>query len=160
MPRKPLKPKDRRPLPPPDCKYGSILVARFINKINYRGKKSLAERIVYKAFDYIKEKTGEDPVKVFTQAVENARPLLEVKPRRVGGATYQVPVEVPTMRGTTLAMRWIIEVARANRGSREFYVSLGEEVIQAYKKEGAVIKKREDLHKMAEANRAFAHYRW
>lgn len=160
MPRRPLKPRERRPLPPPDIKYNSVLVARFINKINYEGKKSLAERIVYKAFDYIKEKLGEDPLKVFTQAVENARPLLEVRPRRVGGATYQVPVEVPTIRGETLVMRWIIEVARAHRGSRQFYQSLAEEIIAAYKKEGAVIKKRDDLHKMAEANRAFAHYRW
>lgn len=163
MPRKPLKPKDRRPLPPPDFKYNSVLVARFINKINYQGKKSLAERLVYSAFDYVKEKTGEDPVKVFTQAVENARPLLEVKPRRVGGATYQVPVEVPLIRGQTLAMRWMIESARENRekrGNRRFYESLGEEIIMAWKKEGSVIKKRDDLHKMAEANRAFAHYRW
>lgn len=107
----------------------------------------------------IKEKTGEDPVKVFTQAIENARPLLEVKPRRVGGATYQVPVEVPNLRSTTLAMRWIIEAAR-NRGSKQFYERLCEEILLAYKKEGSVIKKREDVHKMAEANRAFAHYRW
>ncbi|MGC8867483.1 MAG: 30S ribosomal protein S7 [Elusimicrobiales bacterium] len=160
MPRKPLKPKEKRPLPPPDFKYNSVLVARFINKINYRGKKSLAEKIVYSAFDYIKEKTGKEPLEVFTQAVENAKPLLEVRPRRVGGATYQVPVEVPPIRGTTLAMRWLIEVARENRGSREFYISLGDEIISAYKKEGAVIKKRDDFHKMAEANRAFAHYRW
>jgi len=160
VPRKSLKPHERRPLPPPDIKYNSVLVARFINKINYRGKKSLAERIVYSAFDLIKEKTGEDPLKVFTQAIENARPLLEVKPRRVGGATYQVPVEVPNLRGTTLAMRWLIEAARNNRGSRNFYESLCDEIILAYKKEGGVIKKREDVHKMAEANRAFAHYRW
>lgn len=159
MPRKSLKPNERRPLPPPDYKYNSVLVARFINKINYRGKKSLSERIVYSAFDLIKEKTGEDPLKVFTQAIENARPLLEVKPRRVGGATYQVPVEVPVLRGTTLAMRWIIETAR-NRGSKNFYERLCEEIISAYKKEGSVIKKREEVHKMAEANRAFAHYRW
>lgn len=160
MPRKALKPHERRPLPPPDIKYNSVLVARFINKINYRGKKSLAERIVYSAFDIIKQKTDEDPLKVFTQAIENARPLLEVKPRRVGGATYQVPVEVPNMRGTTLAMRWLIEAARNSRGSRSFYESLADEIILAYKKEGSVIKKREDVHKMAEANRAFAHYRW
>lgn len=159
MPRKALKPNERRPLPAPDIRYNSILVSRLINKINYRGKKSLSERIVYSAFDMIKEKTGEDPVKVFTQAIENARPLLEVKPRRVGGATYQVPVEVPNLRSTTLAMRWIIEAAR-NRGSKQFYERLCEEILLAYKKEGSVIKKREDVHKMAEANRAFAHYRW
>lgn len=159
MPRRALKPNERRPLPPPDVRYNSVLVSRFINKINYRGKKSLAERIVYKAFDMIKEKSGEDPVKVFAQAIENARPLLEVKPRRVGGATYQVPVEVPNMRSTTLAMKWIIEAAR-NRGSKQFYERLCEEILLAYKKEGSVIKKREDIHKMAEANRAFAHYRW
>ncbi len=163
MPRKALKPHERRPLPPPDVKYNSVLVARFINKINYGGQKSLAERIVYNAFDIIKEKTGEDPLKVFTQAIENARPLIEVKPRRVGGATYQVPVEVPNNRSITLAMRWIIETARENRekkGFKHIWESIADEIIQAYKKEGAVIKKREDVHKMAEANRAFAHYRW
>jgi len=159
MPRKALKPNERRPLPPPDNKYNSILVARFINKINHRGQKSLAEKIVYTAFDLIKEKTGEDPLKVFNQAIENARPLLEVKPRRVGGATYQVPVEVPNMRSTSLAMIWIIEAAR-NRGSKNFHERLAEEILSAYKKEGGVIKKREDVHKMAEANRAFDHYRW
>lgn len=159
MPRKPLKPHERRPLPPPDVKYNSVLVARFINRINFRGQKSLAERLVYKAFDLIKEKTGEDPLKVFTQAIENAKPLVEVKPRRVGGATYQVPVEVPVMRGTTLAMRWIIDAAR-NRNGKPTYIRLAEEIISAYKKEGSAVKKREDVHKMAEANRAFAHYRW
>jgi len=159
MPRKSLKPNEKRPLPQPDYKYNSVLVARFINKINHRGQKSLAERIVYHAFDIIKEKTGDDPLKIFNQAIENARPLLEVKPRRVGGATYQVPVEVPNMRGTNLAMMWIIETAR-NRGSKNIDERIAEEIISAYKKEGSVIKKREEVHKMAEANRAFAHYRW
>jgi len=159
MPRKALKPNERRSLPLPDIRYNSILVSRFINKINYRGQKSMAERTVYKAFELIKEKTGEDPIKVFNQAIENARPLLEVKPRRVGGATYQVPVEVPNMRSTSVAMRWIIDAAK-NRGNKNFYERLSEEIISAYKKEGGVIKKREDMHKMAESNRAFAHYRW
>ena len=163
MPRKPLKPHERRPMPPPDIKYNSVLVARFINKINYRGKKFLAEKLVYEAFDIVKQKTNDDPLKVFTTAVNNAKPLLEVKPRRVGGATYQVPVEVPNTRGETLAMRWIIEAARANRepkGFKRFSESLAEEIILASKKEGNAVKKKDDLHKMAEANRAFAHYRW
>lgn len=157
MVRREVKP---RPLPPGDIKYNSQLVQRFINKINYRGKKNLAMKIVYGTFDLIKERTGEDPLKVFVQAIENVRPLVELRPRRIGGATYQVPVEVPQVRGETLAMRWIINFARQRKG-KPIIEKLTEEILAAYKKEGsAAIKKREDTHKMAEANRAFAHYRW
>ncbi len=157
MARRPVK---KRPLPPPDPVYNSVMLSRFINKINYRGKKNLAMRIVYKALDIIKQKTNEDPLKVFLQAVENARPLVELRPRRIGGATYQIPVEVPQIRGETLAMRWIIEFARKRKG-KPMSEKLAEEILQAYRKENSlVIKKREETHKMAEANRAFAHYRW
>ncbi|MDW8056487.1 MAG: 30S ribosomal protein S7 [Elusimicrobiota bacterium] len=157
MSRRPVK--VRREIPP-DVRYNSVLVQRFINKINYRGKKNLAMKIVYDAFDIIKEKLNEDPLKVFIQAVENSRPLVELRPRRIGGATYQVPVEVPQYRGETLAMRWLIEYARQRKG-KPMREKLAEEIISAYKKENsAVIKKKEDTHKMAEANRAFAHYRW
>jgi small subunit ribosomal protein S7 len=159
MPRKPLKPREKRKLPLPDYKYNSVLVSRFINKILQRGKKTLAERIVYDAFDIIKKKLNEDPLKVFTEAVENVRPLLEVRPRRIGGATYQIPGEVPQIRGETLALRWIIQYARERKGM-PISQKLAEEIISAYRKEGAAIKKREDTHKMAEANKAFAHYRW
>ncbi|MFN3966565.1 MAG: 30S ribosomal protein S7 [Endomicrobiia bacterium] len=160
MPRKKLKPREKnKRVIIPDIKYNSLLVARFINKINFRGKKTVAEEIVYKAFDIIKEKTKKDPLEVFTKAIENVRPLLEVKPRRVGGATYQVPVEVPQTRGETLAMRWILQFARERKGA-PMYQKIADEIISAYNKEGPAIKKREDTHKMAEANRAFAHYRW
>jgi small subunit ribosomal protein S7 len=157
MARRPVKVK-REILP--DIRYNSVLVARFINKINYRGEKNLAIKIVYDAFSIIKQKLNEDPLKVFIQAIENARPLVELRPRRIGGATYQVPVEVPQYRSETLAMRWIIEYARQRKG-KPMKEKLAEEIIAAYKKENsAVIKRREDTHKMAEANRAFAHYRW
>jgi len=157
MARRPVKIK-REVLP--DIRYNNVLVSRFINKINYRGKKNLAMKIVYGAFDIIKQKLNEDPLKVFLQAIENARPLVELKPRRIGGATYQVPVEVPQYRSETLAMRWLIEYARQRKG-KPMKEKLAEEIIAAYKKENsAVIKRREDTHKMAEANRAFAHYRW
>mgnify|MGYP000288936570 CR=1 FL=1 len=159
MPRKKLKPREKRPLPPPDYKFGSVLVQRFINKINYRGKKTIAEKICYCAFDLIKQKTNQDPLKVFEQAIENTRPLLEVRPRRIGGATYQVPIEVPKIRGETIAMRWLIQFARQRKGIPMFK-KLAEEILLAYNKEGPVIKKREDTHKMAEANKAFAHFRW
>src|SRR5450830_675107 len=108
MPRKSLRPRERRGLPKPDSKYNSVLVARFVNKLNFAGKKSTAERIFDKAMAIIKEKTGEDPIVVFNKAMENVRPLVEVRPRRVGGATYQVPMEVPPVRSTTIAMRWIL----------------------------------------------------
>jgi small subunit ribosomal protein S7 len=159
MPRKELKPREKRGLPDPDFKYGSVLVSRFIGRLNYEGKKSTAEKIFYSALDKIQKKTNEDPLTVFNRAVENTRPLLEVRPRRVGGATYQVPSEVRPERGALMAFKWILTVARAKTG-KPMSDRLAEEFIAASKKEGAAIKKREDTHKMAEANQAFAHYRW
>jgi small subunit ribosomal protein S7 len=159
MPRKALKPKERRGLPEPDSKYGSVLIARFIGKLNFEGKKSIAESIMYDSFDIIKERTNEDPITVFNRALDNVRPLLEVRPRRVGGATYQVPMEVPKSRSMTLAINWLIKIARSKTG-KPMCERLAQEIVDASKKEGAAIKKREDTHKMAEANKAFAHYRW
>jgi len=159
MPRKELRPRERRGLPAPDSKYNSVLIARFINRLNFTGKKSRAEHIFYGALDIVKERTKEDPLTVFNQAIENVRPLLEVRPRRVGGATYQVPMEVPQIRSTSLAMRWIIQYAEARTG-KPMSERLAQEFIDASKKEGSAIKKREDTHKMAESNKAFAHYRW
>ncbi|MDR3071193.1 MAG: 30S ribosomal protein S7 [Endomicrobium sp.] len=159
MPRKALKPKEKRGLPEPDSKFCSVIVGRFISKLNFAGKKSIAEAIVYDSFDIIRERTGEDPIVVFNRALENIRPLLEVRPRRVGGATYQIPMEVPEFRSITLAINWLIEIARSKTG-RPMCEKLAQEFIDGSKKEGAAIKKREDTHKMAEANKAFAHYRW
>jgi len=159
MPRKGLRPRDRRGLPPADFKYNSVLVARLINKLNYRGQKHAAEHIMYGAMDIIAERAKEDALNVLTKAIENVRPLLEVKARRVGGATYQVPIEVSPTRSSTLAMRWILDAARAKAG-KPMAVRLADELFAASKKEGVAYKKREDTHKMAESNRAFAHYRW
>jgi small subunit ribosomal protein S7 len=159
MPRKALKPREKRGLPDGDSKFGSVIVARFISKLNFEGKKSTAERIMYDSFDIIKEKSQEDPVIVFNRAIENVRPLLEVRPRRVGGATYQVPMEVPALRSTTLAINWLIDIARSKTG-KPMCERLSQEILDASKKEGAAMKKREDTHKMAEANKAFAHYKW
>jgi len=159
MPRKGLRPRDRRPLPPADYKYNSVLMARFINKINFEGKKATAEKIVFDALDIIKAKTKADPMEVFTKCIENVRPLLEVKARRVGGATYQVPVEVKPLRSTSVAMRWLLSAAQGRKG-RPMAEKLAEEIILGSKKEGTAFKKREDTHKMAEANRAFAHFKW
>ena len=159
MPRKGLRPRDRRDAPPADFKYNSVLLSRLVNKINFQGKKIASEHIVYGALQIVAEKTKEDAVAVFTKAIENVRPLLEVKARRVGGANYQVPIEVRPARGVTLAMRWILAAARARKGL-PMATRLAEELLLAYKKEGVAIKKREDAHRMAEANRAFAHYRW
>jgi len=159
MPRKGLRPRDRRDAPPPDFKFNSVLISRFVNRINFQGKKTVAERIVYDALEIIKEKTKEDALVVFTKAIENVRPILEVKARRVGGANYQVPIEVRPARSSTLAMRWMLNAARDRKG-RPMAEQLAEEILLAYKKEGAAFKKREDTHRMAEANRAFAHYRW
>lgn len=143
-----------------DPKYNSKIVAKLINIIMTRGKKSLAENIVYGAFDIIKQKSGEDdPLKVFNKSLENIRPRLEVKPRRVGGATYQVPIEVTQERGISLALRWIKDFSRAKKG-KPMMERLAEEILAGYKGEGAAIKKRDDTHKMAEANKAFAHFRW
>ena len=159
MPRKGLRPRDRRGLPPADFKYSSVLVSRLINKLNYRGQKNAAERVVYGAMALLAERAKEDALNVLTNAIENVRPLLEVKARRVGGATYQVPIEVSPTRSSTLAMRWILDAARQKSG-KPMAVRLADELMAASKKEGVAFKKREDTHKMAEANRAFAHYRW
>ncbi|MCD6551050.1 30S ribosomal protein S7 [Thermotoga sp.] len=149
---------ERRQIPP-DPVYGDVLVAKLINKVMWDGKKTIAQKIVYGAFDIIKEKMKKDPLEVFKQAVENVKPVLEVRPRRVGGATYQVPIEVQEPRRTSLAIRWIVEAARAKKG-RPMKEKLAEEIMAAYNNTGAAIKKKEDTHRMAEANRAFAHYRW
>ncbi|MEW6740407.1 MAG: 30S ribosomal protein S7 [Nitrospirota bacterium] len=143
----------------PDPKYNSKLVSRFISVILRDGKKSTAERAFYGALDILKEKTGSDPLKVFKTAVENVKPLLEVKPRRVGGATYQVPMEVRPHRKVALALRWIVDYSRG-RKEKTMREKLAGELLDAYNNTGSSIKKKEDTHRMAEANRAFAHYRW
>jgi len=143
----------------PDLRYNSVLVAKFINKIMKDGKKSLATRIMYQAMDILQERTRRPALEVLEEAVRNVSPILEVKPRRVGGATYQVPVEVPPHRQTSLAIRWILGAAR-NRSGRSMAEKLAAELMDAVNKTGAAIKKREDTHRMAEANQAFAHYRW
>lgn len=159
MPRKGLRPRDRREAPAPDFKYNSVLVSRFVNRMNFNGKKTIGEKILYEAMDILAEKTKEDALTVLTQAIENVRPKVEVKARRVGGANYQVPIDVNPTRSTTLAMRWILAAARTRKG-RPMAEHLAEELLLAYKKEGSAIKKREDTHRMAEANRAFAHFRF
>lgn len=143
----------------PDPKYNSKIVSKFINVMLKDGKKSVAERIFYGAFDIIREKTGQDPLKVFKTALDNVKPVIEVKPRRVGGATYQVPVEIRPHRRTALAIRWIIQYARA-RSEKTMRERLAGELLDAFNNTGSSIKKKEDTHKMAEANKAFAHYRW
>ena len=144
---------------PPDPKYGDTLVTSCVNVIMKRGKKSLAQRIVYGAFDVLEERTGEEPLKVFKQAVENVKPVLEVRSRRVGGSTYQIPVEVTPSRRMALSLRWLIGSARS-RGERGMVQRLAAELLEAYNNTGNAIKKKEDTHRMAEANKAFAHYRW
>jgi len=143
----------------PDAKYGSLVIAKFINFVMYDGKKTSAEKIIYTALDNIKSKTKLDPLKVFTDAINNIRPNLEVMSRRVGGATYQVPVEVKSKRSETLALRWLLEASR-KRKNKTMSEKLFNEVMDASQRKGAAIKKREDTHKMAESNKAFAHYRW
>ena len=143
----------------PDPKYKNVTVSRFINTIMTQGKKSKAESIVYGALATLAEKTGKPAVEVFKKALDNARPLLEIKPRRIGGATYQVPIDVKPERGMSIAMRWIRNFARAKKG-KPMGVKLADELLEAYNGQGSAIKKREDTHKMAEANKAFAHYRW
>ena len=143
----------------PDPKYKSLVLAKFINFVMYDGKKTTAEKIIYTALDEIKIKTKEDPIKVFNDAINNIRPNLEVRSRRVGGATYQVPVEVKTKRSQTLALRWLL-IATRKRKNKTMSDKLLNEVMDAYQNKGAAIKKREDTHKMAESNKAFAHYRW
>ncbi|MFH1776179.1 MAG: 30S ribosomal protein S7 [Candidatus Omnitrophota bacterium] len=143
----------------PDPKYKNKLVSKLINMIMKKGKRSLAEHIVYGAFDIIAEKTKKNPLEVFQKALENVRPLLELKPRRVGGATYQVPIEVKQERGMALALRWVQSYAKLKK-NRPMQERLAMEILDAYKREGASVKKKEDTHKMAEANKAFAHFRW
>jgi len=143
----------------PDPKFGNLLLARFINMVMKSGKKSVAERIIYGALDQIQERGSSDPVEVLDKALENIRPMVEVKSRRVGGATYQVPVEVRAMRRTTLAMRWVIDAAR-NRSEKSMALRLAGELMDASESRGAAVKRKEDTHRMAEANKAFAHYRW
>ncbi|MEO2068209.1 MAG: 30S ribosomal protein S7 [Desulfurobacteriaceae bacterium] len=151
------------PVPPreilTDPVYGDKLVAKLINKVMKDGKKSKAEKIVYGAFEIIREKLGEDPLAVFHKAVENVKPIMEVRPRRVGGATYQVPMEVNERRQIHLALKWIVDAARA-RSERGMVNKLANELIDAYNERGGAYKKKEDTHRMAEANKAFAHYRW
>ncbi len=148
----------RRPVLP-DPVYGSETVTKFINNLMYEGKKSLSERIFYDAMKIIEERTGQSGENVFKQALNNAKPVLEVKSRRVGGATYQVPVEVRPERRNALAMRWLINYSRA-RGEKTMSERLAAELLAASRNEGATIKKKDDTHRMAEANKAFAHYRW
>jgi len=144
---------------PPDAKYNSVWVQTMINKVMRNGKKSTAERIVYDALELVAQRTKEDPRTVFEQAMRNAMPVLEVRPRRVGGATYQIPLEVRPARQISLAMRWILGSARGRSG-RPMAERLAAELIDAYREQGAAIKKRDDTHRMAEANKAFVHYRW
>jgi small subunit ribosomal protein S7 len=156
MPRKGRVPK-REVLPDP--KYHTKLVSKFVNGIMWDGKKSIAETILYDAFDIMAEKTKEDPVKIFEKAIENVRPILEVRSRRVGGSTYQVPVEVRPERSQALAIRWLINFSRS-RGEKSMMEKLASELLDAAANRGSSVKKKEDTHKMAEANKAFAHYRW
>ena len=143
----------------PDPIYNDIVLTKLINSIMLDGKKGIAQGIVYGAFDYIEEKTGEEPLEVFYKAMNNIMPVLEVKARRIGGATYQVPVEVRPERRETLGLRWLVQYARA-RGEKTMIERLAKEIMDAANNTGASVKKREDVHKMAEANKAFAHYRW
>lgn len=143
----------------PDAIYNNRLVTQLINKVLLDGKKSVAEGIVYGAFDIVAEKTGQEAISVFKKAMDNIRPTLEVKPKRVGGATYQVPMEVNSRRATTLAIRWMVDFARS-RKENTMKERLAGEIMDAAENTGASIKKREDLYKMAESNRAFSHYRW
>lgn len=150
---------DKEQLISPDPKYDNLLVARFVNQVMRRGKKSIARKNVYTSFDIIKEKTKQEPLDVFEKAIDNVAPRLEVRSRRIGGATYQVPMEVGRKRATTLAMRWIIKSARAGKGV-PFAQRLAKELMDANNKEGSAFKKKENVHKMAEANKAFAHFAW
>lgn len=141
----------------PDLKYQSITVAKFINKVMVRGQKETARNLIYGAFDILKEKTGKEPLEIFEGALKNASPLLEVKARRIGGATYQVPTEISPDRRETLAMRWIIKASRAGTG-KAFNILLADEILGTYQNTGTAIRQKENMHKMAEANKAFAHY--
>lgn len=148
---------DRRKIDP-DVRYNNVRVQTFINHVLKKGKKNLAATLVYDAFDIMAEKTGKDPVELFEQAMQNAAPRMEVRPRRIGGATYQIPMEVPAHRQFTLATRWILEAARGRKG-QPFDQCLADELLNAVNNEGAAIRKREEAHRMAKANRAFSHFR-
>ena len=154
----------RREVPKRDIQadplYQSALVSKFINCIMYGGKRSTAERIIYKSFDIIKEKTSDDPLKIFKKAIDNVKPSLEVKSRRVGGSNYQVPVEVNPNRRLSLAIRWVVEFAHERADGKTMQEKLANELLDASNLRGGAVKKREDTHRMAEANKAFAHYRW
>lgn len=143
----------------PDPKFGSELLAKFINIIMIDGKKSIAESIAYYALNSVSKRSGKNELEIFEIALENVRPIVEVKPRRVGGSTYQVPIEVRQIRRNTLAMRWIVEAAR-KRTDKSMALRLSNELLDAMESKGAAVKKREDVHRLAEANKAFAHYRW
>ena len=143
----------------PDAKYGDLVLAKFINCLMYAGKKSVAEQTVYSALDDIGRRSGQDPVKVFHEALDNVKPSVEVRSRRVGGATYQVPIEVRPQRRQALAIRWLIEIAR-KRPEHTMKERLSHELLDAANNRGTAVKKREDTHRMAEANKAFSHYRW
>ncbi|MBD3367542.1 MAG: 30S ribosomal protein S7 [Candidatus Eisenbacteria bacterium] len=156
MPRRREVPKRKRQ---PDARFGSPLATRFINSMMNGGKRSTAEQIFYGAMDIIADKTGEDPIQVFEKALGNVKPMLEVKSRRVGGSTYQVPIEVRPERRTALAIRWILTFS-SQRSEHSMAGKLAGELMAAFKKEGASVKKRDDTHRMAEANKAMAHYRW
>lgn len=156
MPRR--KVVSKRPTMP-DPKYGDELVTRCINAIMKKGKKNLAQKIVYNAMDVLQERTGEESLQVFRQAIENVKPVLEVRSRRVGGSTYQIPVDVNPTRRIALSMRWLVGSARS-RGERGMMQRLAAELLDAYNNTGSAVKKKEDTHRMAEANKAFAHYRW
>jgi small subunit ribosomal protein S7 len=154
----------RREIPkrdiPADALYNSSLVTKFINTIMLKGKRSTAERILYQSFDIIKERSGDDPLKVFKKAVDNVKPALEVKSRRVGGSNYQVPIEVNPNRRLSLSIRWLVSYARARGDGKTMQEKLANELLDAANLRGGAVKKREDTHRMAEANKAFAHYRW
>ena len=155
-------PRRRRPEPReilPDPLYNSTLAEKFVNSMMWDGKKAISQKIFYGAMDKIKERSGDDPLKLFKKAVENCKPLLEVKTRRVGGANYQVPIEVPQTRRTSLAIRWIVSNARS-RAEKGMTEKLTNELLDAANNRGGAIKKKDDTHRMAEANKAFAHYRW
>ena len=146
-------------VPPPDPVYGSVELSSFINRVMLKGKKTVAQRVVYKALDKVANETNREAMEVFGQALRNVTPAVEVKSRRVGGATYQVPIEVTDNRRNALAMRWLILAARARAG-RPMHERLASELVEASRGQGAAVRRREELHRMAEANRAFAHYRW
>ena len=144
----------------PDPKFNSKLVSKFINNLTLQGKKSVAQRILYSSMDLAEKRLSQEGIEIFHQAVNNVKPALEIRPRRVGGATYQIPVDVRSDRRITLAIRWLVDAARKGRGERTMAQRLAGELIDAFNNEGSAIRKKQDQHRMAEANRAFAHYRW